>query len=665
MGHTLIWLEGAATLLLLMALLVTWAARRRRRWSQVGLTVLAAILLLLPGVVATWAAAGLCFGRELGLPHNWFVYALSWLLAAGIGVVLVSRRGLRREADGSPAALAWPRGSLLVLLAVALVLLGITVSNLDLAAQLQIAAARAEAGEVLLAVTPPHVPDKDNAAPLYRQAFALLPPASGSPDWQALLRVRADAQEARKELQAKAVKDVLAAQKKTLTLLRQAAAMPACSFEHSYRDLPDAAPRWEIPELGPMELSVRLLCLSALAHAAGDDGKGAALDLRAAFGVARHVPTVNALRAVIQAERVVLDVLQQVLLLTAPQAEDLARLPLQNDPPYLLKIHEEAAVHGAITVGIVSPESGLMRHLVAQYHGEPPAWLSAIAGATVVPLWRIFLVPDDLAASRQMWQDLRRQTANEPAHPTWAAARAAIEDNPGGFLTNLFMKPHLLMLTHRSIDVLTRRELARVAVALMAYRSKNGHYPDTLEKLLPAYLARVPVDPLAGRPLQMRRVGSWLMLSEAGVKMPRQGGPAGGEEVARSGAIFWLEDPPDARGKRRCESLQFAVQFEGEQRYLSVRSGWRGDLEISRSARRRTGSWRSATCSVISPRPSVRRSRTSTARCSSLPLPARARRASSPAGWPTCCTRASTPATSWPSPSPTRRPARCASASRR
>ena len=97
MGHALIWLEGAAVLLLLMALVVAWAARRRRRWAQLGLTVLAAILLLLPGAVAAWAAGGLRFGRELGLPHNWFFYALSWLLAGLLGVVLVCRWGLAKS----------------------------------------------------------------------------------------------------------------------------------------------------------------------------------------------------------------------------------------------------------------------------------------------------------------------------------------------------------------------------------------------------------------------------------------------------------------------------------------------------------------------------------------------------------------------------------------
>src|SRR5207245_938049 len=116
-------------------------------------------------------------GPEMGLPSDWFFYTLSWLLAGLLGVILVCRRGLQRQADGVAAALSWPRGKLLLGLAAAVVLFAITLSNLDLAVGLQIAAARAEAGDVLLAVTPPRVPDKDNAAPLYRKAFAALAPA--------------------------------------------------------------------------------------------------------------------------------------------------------------------------------------------------------------------------------------------------------------------------------------------------------------------------------------------------------------------------------------------------------------------------------------------------------------------------------------------------------
>jgi hypothetical protein len=543
MGYALIWLEGGSALLLLSALLVSWTARSRRRWLQLVLTVGGALLLLLPGVAATVGAHGLRCGHELGLPSDWFFYTLSWLLAGLLGVSLVCRRGLQQEPGGVATARSWPRGKLLLALAVALVLFAITLNNLDLAVGLQIAAARAEAGDVLLAVTPPRVLDKDNAAPLYRKAFAALVPVTGEPPWQGPFRIRADVKTVRHLLRSREVKEFLAAQQEGLALLRQAAEMPGCSFERSYQQLADTPRSYlDLPELNQMSVAVRVLCLSALVHADGDDTRAAVTDLRAAFGMCRHFPTVFALRQALQMEQVTLDALQQLLLLTAPGPEELARLPLKDDPPYLSKLHEEAAVQGAITVGIVSPETGLVREVVDHHHGLP-GWLVSIGEATLVPVWRVFLVPDDLAASRWVWQDYRRQSAAEPAYPTWDDAREAIDRRPGGLITNLLMKPYLKKLTRDSFDVLTRRALARLAVALTAYRSKNGHYPETMEELFPGYLARVPVDRLAGQPLRMQRGISWLLLcGSATTSLQIQGGPPGEAETRRGGAVFWLQD---------------------------------------------------------------------------------------------------------------------------
>jgi hypothetical protein len=544
MGYALIWLEGASALLLLSALLVSWTARPRRRWLQLALTAGGALLLLLPGVAATVVTHELRCGREMGLPSDWFFYTLSWLLAGLLGVILVCRRGLQRQPDGVATARSWPRGKLLLALAAAVVLFAITLSNLELAVGLQIAAARAEAGEVLLAVTPPRVPDKDNAAPLYRKAFAALAPAPRETFFQEHFRIRADVKAVRQALRSRELKEFLAAQQEGLTLLRQAAEMPGCSFERSYQQLADTPRSYrDLPELTQMSYANVVLSLSALVHAASDDGKAAVADLRAAFGMCRHVPTVFALRDALHMEQRALDTLQQLLLLSAPRPEDLARLPLKDDPPYLSKLHEEAAVFGAITIGIVSPETGLVRELVERDHGRPPGWLVSIGEATLVPVWRVFLVPDDLAASRRMWQDYRRQTTGEPAYPTWADAREAIDRRPGGLITNLYLTPYLKKLTKDSIDVLTRRALARLALALTAYRSKNGHYPETMEELLPGYLARVPVDPLAGQPLRMQRGGSWLALcSSATRSLQVQGGPPGEEETRRHGVVFWLQD---------------------------------------------------------------------------------------------------------------------------
>jgi hypothetical protein len=48
-----------------------------------------------------------------------------------------------------------------------------------------------------------------------------------------------------------------------------------------------------------------------------------------------------------------------------------------------------------------------------------------------------------------------------------------------------------------------RRACADAALAAKRYRQCHGHWPDSLEELIPEYLPAVPVDPFSGRPVEM------------------------------------------------------------------------------------------------------------------------------------------------------------------
>src|SRR5439155_7316740 len=112
-----------------------------------------------------------------------------------------------------------------------------TVTNIDLAVKVQMAAERTEAGARALAVAQPRLPDHDNAAPVYQQAFdALLPrevvSAEKSEEWfgQSVLgRRRPTVDPKSKELRA-----FLDRRRAGLTLLRRAADMPDCSFDRDF-----------------------------------------------------------------------------------------------------------------------------------------------------------------------------------------------------------------------------------------------------------------------------------------------------------------------------------------------------------------------------------------------------------------------------------------------
>jgi hypothetical protein len=57
--------------------------------------------------------------------------------------------------------------------------------------------------------------------------------------------------------------------------------------------------------------------------------------------------------------------------------------------------------------------------------------------------------------------------------------------------------------------------LARVAIALERYRLAHGEYPETLDALVPQFIAKLPRDVINGQPLKYRRTndGAFVLYS--------------------------------------------------------------------------------------------------------------------------------------------------------
>jgi hypothetical protein len=84
---------------------------------------------------------------------------------------------------------------------------------------------------------------------------------------------------------------------------------------------------------------------------------------------------------------------------------------------------------------------------------------------------------------------------------------------------------------------------AAAAVAAERYRRAHGRWPDSLDALVPAYLAKVPDNPFDGQPLLYRRRGD-----EVTVEAPRSGADAWGTaETSTVDVGFRLWDPEHRR----------------------------------------------------------------------------------------------------------------------
>ncbi len=117
--------------------------------------------------------------------------------------------------------------------------------------------------------------------------------------------------------------------------------------------------------------------------------------------------------------------------------------------------------------------------------------------------------------SRQTSLDLWRQTLKSP---DWATALQEFETLESEWnrvhWENIKTRRYRLSFImdwlkastiYYSVSTETIRQQTIIAIALERHRLKHGHYPDALSKLIPAYLAQIPQDPMDGRPMLYHR----------------------------------------------------------------------------------------------------------------------------------------------------------------
>jgi hypothetical protein len=535
MGYALIWVESLAAGLLLVALVTAWAGRWPRHLGRGGIPVLVAVLLVAAAGAAAWGL-GYLMAQGVVVPGT-FAAVLAWAAALAVGLVIVLARGLGRSGEGDgPAARAWAPGRLALAFVAAVVLACITVSNMDLAMKVQLAAIRAESGAKILALVPPRVPDRDNAAPVYREAFeALTVPEQLPTPWKEKLAVWFDPAAAF-DYQDKDLADFLAGQERGLALLRQAAAMPGCWFERDYFQSIDLL----LPEIDKLRHGANLLALDARAKARRGDVRGALDSAAAVFGVARHAnePILICLITSAAMDRTAAVTLEDVLARATPKPDDLGRVTIP-DVSYRDDLRrciqtEEAALGLPVILSAVDPaDAGAAKWL---HHHVPPLAVRTLDS----PLYRVFFLADDLAAYRRVMRSFL-DLAGRPYHEAradWDALDKDILARRGGGILSGLLLPNVTKCAHLAARTDATHRLAQLALAAEAYRAKTGNLPESPDELTPDYVARIPTDPCAGRPLRLKRDGKDLLLYSVGPDGKDDGG-APWDEARKDGDLVF------------------------------------------------------------------------------------------------------------------------------
>lgn len=515
MDYALLWLGSLAATLFFMAAGLGAAASlpaRRKRLLVAGGVFL---LLLSPGLLALILSAAAQF--SYGYPGSWFGYILSWNLHLWAGTTLAVW-GAFRAREGAPAGKSWAFRRLLLGGGVFAALTAMTFWAIDDGVRGRIQTLRAEAGAMALAAAAPRVPDSENAAPLYQEAFESLmalrdkPPVSE--EW---LEKWLDKGPELAELNGADLQGLLAASAGDLALLRRAASMPGCHFVRNTGNLYAIL----LPELAAFRMGSQWLALEARAAAARGDlalafGNAAAIS-RMAVHVSQEPFVISALVGIALEGQAAL--LVDALLSTAqPARRDLAAL--EALPPVSYRMQMQRALRAEMASGLE------ILALLSGSGGSLPDLESEAGPALggIAPLWRVFLFESELNHYRKAMQEYVNWLSlpYPEARPQVEAARGKIEAKRT--ITGRILLPALWRLFESVPRADASRRLARAAAAVAAFRDGEGRYPERLEELRPKYAERIPQDPFDGRPLRLARKGTGVVVYSVGLNGKDDGG---------------------------------------------------------------------------------------------------------------------------------------------
>jgi hypothetical protein len=281
-----------------------------------------------------------------------------------------------------------------------------------------------------------------------------------------------------------------------------------------------------LPTLQEARRVTQLLAYDALRHAQAGDMKPALTSCRAALNAGRSIgdePLLISQLVRIACVTSACQTAEVVLSQGEPPADDLLALQrlLQHEaafPALLIATRgERASLHEMFD----ALESGDVRLSQLADDRRRAAWYEVAFG---------WYIRDTLRADHPRALALmarRIAEARLPAHEQAAAEQAFAAEMRG--LPKEALGTRLLVPALDKVGVAERRRLAHVrcliaVVAAERYRQEHGAWPESLDRLAPAQLTEVPLDPFDGRPLRYRRTADGVVVYSVGEDGKDDGG---------------------------------------------------------------------------------------------------------------------------------------------
>lgn len=522
MGQFLFWMEAAVTSVLFVALgiaIVSRIQRRGRRWLA---RIVWGMLAILPWLVAIggFLAVGIWAGGALVPLILSAIAGIATLLAT----IIVVKRG-RKISPGTNETIAetWRLSRLAMAWVAALLLTCMTFWNLDLAVRQEMAAIRVEAGAVALSVAPPRVPDSQNAAVLYRQAWEALAARNDEPEkWDRAVAEWLHPSEGKFNPDDERMRVFLERSQPAIELLRKAAERPACNFGTQYNP-PSVAV--VLPSLSKMRDLSRLLCLSSRAAASKGRMADAMDDLHAAWVLAEHCtaePALIASLVAFAAEAQAFDTFQYVLDHGTLNHESLDATSSTVPVSYQDALHRSMQMETAFGMSMFTMADPAMAFPAER----APGVANAVIGAAAP--YRVFLWSADVAAYLR-WMHRYEQLSSEPFFKSvseWQSPRQkAGREGVGGLLASI-IAPSFSRSAELAATADAQRRLVTLTIAMWRYRLAEGSFPSDLGQLVPHYVFEVPTDPFSGESIKMARTDDGIIIYSVGPDLNDDGGKA-------------------------------------------------------------------------------------------------------------------------------------------
>lgn len=546
MGYVLLWIECLAGSLLLVALLLAMIGRLRRRWwrgflaiatAAVPLTVFAGLTCLAWFAQYSWR-----------ITDRWFWPLLMLTLCCLVGTVVLWCRGLRQAVEPATAAAAgWPRCRLATWLGGVFVAVLATVWIINIQIQQRLLALQAEARALALSVTPPTIPDAENAALLYAEAAEALDVAYQA-TWPPAYREKWsmiwwDPDSSECKIDDPDLGTFLRQHSPTLTLIREAASLPDCYFDRAYYHRPgyDTTHHdtWILHNISA------LLALSARWNAKEGDVAATIADINALLGLGEHVsnePTAFCVSLTASIDRWGYDSLHDLFAKRTVSSEELGSIRLSQRAPYATLTQRTMRMQEAVGLGTFYDIGSRNATTVLCYtHG-----LAGYHQRLLETAYPFVLMEDDIRSFREFC-NMHRWWANsfrkvpDPSRPEHFRIHSIPDDMKAGLVTRFFaVNTAIEIELCKTADA--RRRVARAALAAAKYQAEERELPETLDELVPDFLLAVPFDPFDGKPLKMKRTVRGIVIYSIGSDGTDDGGQPLDETEKTGDITFELPD---------------------------------------------------------------------------------------------------------------------------